>query len=183
MQIKKVLLDGIAIDRALKRISHEIIEYNKGVDNIVLLGIARGGIPVCQKLSENILNIEGVKVPVGKLDISLYRDDINEKNNATLNGTEINCNLFDKDVVLCDDVLFTGRTVRAGIEAVIKIARPRSIQLAVLIDIGHRELPIRADYVGKNVPTSHDEVVKVTFGKNCNEAVILDGDKNKGELK
>ncbi len=177
MEIKTVLLDGLAIDRALKRISHEIIEYNKGVGNVVLLGIARGGIPICEKLCENIFNIEGVKVPVGKLDISLYRDDLNTKHQATVNGTEISCTLFDKDVVLCDDVLFTGRTVRAGIEAVIKIARPRSVQLAVLIDRGHRELPIRADYVGKNVPTSHDEIVKVTFGKNGNQAVILDGSK------
>ena len=176
MKIKTVLLDGMAIDRALKRISHEIIENNKGVSNVVLLGIARGGIPVCEKLAANIFDIEKVKVPVGKLDITLYRDDINPKADATVTGSEISFSLQDKDVVLCDDVLFTGRTVRAGIEAIIKLGRPRTIQLAVLIDRGHRELPIRADYVGKNVPTSKEEIVLVTFDKNNgNNAVILNG--------
>lgn len=176
MKIKTVLLDGMAIDRALKRISHEIIENNKGVSNVVLLGIARGGIPVCEKLAANIFDIEKVKVPVGKLDITLYRDDRNPKADATVTGSEISFSLQDKDVVLCDDVLFTGRTVRAGIEAIIKLGRPRTIQLAVLIDRGHRELPIRADYVGKNVPTSKEEIVLVTFDKNNgNNAVILNG--------
>lgn len=176
MEIKTVLLDGLAIDRALKRISHEIIENNKGVGNVVLLGIARGGIPVCEKLATNIFDIEKVKVPVGKLDITLYRDDRNTKADATVTGSEINFSLQDKDVVLCDDVLFTGRTVRAGIEAIIKLGRPRTIQLGVLIDRGHRELPIRADYVGKNVPTSKEEIVLVTFDKNNgNNAVILNG--------
>ncbi len=178
MEIKTVLLDALAIERALKRISHEIIENNKGVKNVVLLGIARGGIPVCQKLAENIFNIEKVSVPVGKLDISLYRDDISDFDQAKVNGSEIRFSLKDKDVVLCDDVLFTGRTVRAGIEAIIKLGRPRTIQLAVLIDRGHRELPIRADYVGKNVPTSNGEKVEVSFGGNDGDkAVILYGDK------
>ncbi|MBR2498199.1 MAG: bifunctional pyr operon transcriptional regulator/uracil phosphoribosyltransferase PyrR [Clostridia bacterium] len=177
MEIKTVLLDALAIERALKRISHEIIENNKGVNNIVLLGIARGGVPVCEKLAENIFNIEKVKVPVGKLDISLYRDDISEFGEAKVNGSEIEFSLKDKDVVLCDDVLFTGRTARAGIEAIIKLGRPRTIQLAVLIDRGHRELPIRADYVGKNVPTSHGEIVRVSFEDKENKAVILYGEK------
>lgn len=178
MEIKTVLLDEIAIDRALKRISHEIIENNKGVSNVVLLGIARGGIPVCEKLAQNIFNIENVKVPVGKLDITLYRDDRAPSDEARVTGSEINFPLADKDVVLCDDVLFTGRTVRAGIEAIIKLGRPRTIQLAVLIDRGHRELPLRADYVGKNVPTSREEVVLVKFDNiNGNKAVILNGNK------
>lgn len=178
MEIKTVLLDEIAIDRALKRISHEIIENNKGVSNVVLLGIARGGIPVCEKLAQNIFNIENVNVPVGKLDITLYRDDRVPSDEARVTGSEINFPLTDKDVVLCDDVLFTGRTVRAGIEAIIKLGRPRTIQLAVLIDRGHRELPLRADYVGKNVPTSREEVVLVKFDNiNGNKAVILNGNK------
>ena len=173
MEIKTVLLDSIAISRALKRISHEIIENNKGVDNIVLLGIARGGIPVCDLLAENIYQIENVKVPVGKLDITLYRDDLTEiPAEAKVTGSEINFSIIDKDVILCDDVLFTGRTVRAGIDAIVKLGRPRTVQLAVLIDRGHRELPIRADYVGKNVPTSRDEIVSVNIDGVCNNAVI-----------
>lgn len=175
MNIKTVLLDSQSIDRALKRIAHEITENNKGVKNVVLLGIARGGIPICQKLSKNIEQIESVCVPVGSLDITLYRDDIDTSGkDATVNGSNINFSLQGKDVVLCDDVLFTGRTVRAGIEAVLKYGRPKSIQLAVLIDRGHRELPIRADYVGKNVPTSKDEVVSVVFedGEKGNAMIL-----------
>ncbi|MBE7061703.1 MAG: bifunctional pyr operon transcriptional regulator/uracil phosphoribosyltransferase PyrR [Clostridiales bacterium] len=175
MEIKTVLLDSIAIDRALRRISHEITEKNRGVSNVVLLGIARGGIPVCERLAENIKKIENVSVPVGKLDITMYRDDLKSiGKEAKVNGSEIDFSLEGKDVVLCDDVLFTGRTVRAGIEAVFKLGRPKTIQLAVLIDRGHRELPVRADYVGKNVPTSHDEVVSVKFDVDeGNRAVIL----------
>ena len=174
MKIKTTLLDSVAIDRALRRISHEIIENNKGVSNVVLLGIARGGIPICERLAENINNIENTFVPVGKLDITLYRDDLDVVGaEAKVTGSEISFSLQDKDVVLCDDVLFTGRTVRAGIEAVFKLGRPRTIQLAVLIDRGHRELPIRADYVGKNVPTSREEVVSVSFNNNDDKAVIL----------
>ncbi len=175
MELKTVLLDDQALGRALRRISHEIVENNKGVKNVVLLGIARGGVPVSELLAENIYKIENEKVPVGKLDITLYRDDIKQSfDEAKVTGTDINFSLQNKDVILCDDVLFTGRTVRAGIEAIFKFGRPKSIQLAVLIDRGHRELPIRADYVGKNVPTSNDEVVSVTFDKiNGNKAVIL----------
>lgn len=175
MELKTVLLDDQALGRVLRRISHEIVENNKGVKNVVLLGIARGGVPVSELLAENIYKIENEKVPVGKLDITLYRDDIKQSfDEAKVTGTDINFSLQNKDVILCDDVLFTGRTVRAGIEAIFKFGRPKSIQLAVLIDRGHRELPIRADYVGKNVPTSKDEVVSVTFDKiNGNKAVIL----------
>ncbi len=174
MEIKTVLLDSIAVERALKRIAHEIIEKNKGVSNLLLVGIARGGIPVAFKLAENIMGIEGVNVPCDKLDITSYRDDLlNNKSECKKSELELDFSITDKDVVLCDDVLFTGRTVRAGIEAIISKGRPRSIQLAVLIDRGHRELPIRADYVGKNVPTSRDEIISVSFSDDEAKAVIL----------
>lgn len=176
MEIKTVLLDEQAINRAMKRIAHEIAENNKGVNNVVLLGIARGGIPVCECLAENINAIENVEVPSASLDVSLYRDDKKLSGEQLMNGgNSINFSLQEKDVILCDDVLYTGRTVRAGIEAIIKLGRPRSIQLAVLIDRGHRELPIRADYVGKNVPTSKDEVVLVTFDKNNGKKAVIMG--------
>ncbi len=173
MQVKRVLMDALAVERALKRISHEIIENNKGVKNVVLLGIAKGGIPVCDKLASNIFDIEKVKIPTAKLDITSFRDDItqNSGDNQTLQ-IDIDFSLQGKDVVLCDDVLYTGRTVRAGIEAVIKLGRPKSIQLAVLIDRGHRELPIRADYVGKNVPTSKDESVSVQMTNGENSVIL-----------
>ena len=173
MNVKTILLDEQSITRALRRISHEIVEKNKGVDNLVLIGIARGGIPVARLLQENILKIENVKLPLGKLDVTPYRDDIDDCKTNTDKVTEIDFSIKDKDVVLCDDVLFTGRTVRAGIDALIKLGRPRSIQLAVLIDRGHRELPIRADYVGKNVPTSNEELVNVSFNNESCQAVIL----------
>ena len=173
MQIKTVLMDALAVERALKRISHEIIENNKGVKNIVLLGIAKGGVPVCDILAKNIFDIEKIEIPTAKLDITSFRDDIVKKDFEGSSALDnINFSLQGKDVVLCDDVLYTGRTVRAGIEAVIKLGRPKSIQLAVLIDRGHRELPIRADYVGKNVPTSRDEIIKVEINDN-NKSVIL----------
>ena len=174
MKVKTILLDSQAIDRSLKRIAHEITEKNKGVENVILLGIARGGIPVVKKLAKFINDIENVDVPIGILDITLYRDDVDVANSEPkVNGSEINFSLQGKDVVLCDDVLFTGRTVRAGIEAVLKYGRPKSIQLAVLIDRGHRELPIRADFVGKNVPTSKEEKVSVTFDENVGDRAVI----------
>lgn len=172
MKVKTILLDEIAIKRALRRIAHEIIEKNKGVSNLVLLGIAKGGIPVCDCLAQNIYEIENVRVPIGELDITSYRDDLCDNKIDVTKKVSTEFSLRDKDVVLCDDVLFTGRTARAGIEAIIKRGRPRTIQLAVLVDRGHRELPIRADYVGKNVPTSREEVVSVCF-ENEIKAVIL----------
>ena len=171
MDVKTVLMDALAIDRALKRISHEIIENNKGVKNVVLLGIAKGGVPVCEKLVKNINEIEKISVPSAKLDITQYRDDNQNKDNSSAVNNEI-CSLQGKDVVLCDDVLYTGRTVRAAIEAIFAFGRPKSIQLAVLIDRGHRELPIRADYVGKNVPTSKEEIVCVEMSGG-KKSVIL----------
>ena len=170
MEIKTVLLDELAVKRALKRISHEIVENNKGVSNLVLLGIARGGVPICERLVKNISEIEGVEVPTANISVKDFRDDVVDKKSASC---KIDFPIIDKDVILCDDVLFTGRTVRAAIEAVISCGRPRSIQFAVLIDRGHRELPIRADYVGKNVPTSREEIVSVSFDGENGQAVIL----------
>jgi len=171
MDVKTVLMDALAIDRALKRISHEIIENNKGVKNVVLLGIAKGGVPVCEKLVKNINEIEKISVPSAKLDITQYRDDNQNKDNSSTVNNDV-CSLQGKDVVICDDVLYTGRTVRAAIEAIFALGRPKSIQLAVLIDRGHRELPIRADYVGKNVPTSKEEIVCVEMSGG-KKSVIL----------
>lgn len=171
MDIKTILMDALAIDRALKRIAHEIIENNKGVKNIVLLGIAKGGVPVCEKLVKNIGEIEKISVPSASLDITQYRDDNQYKDNFSPINKDI-CSLQGKDVILCDDVLYTGRTVRAAIEAIFALGRPKSIQLAVLIDRGHRELPVRADYVGKNVPTSKEEIVCVEMSGG-KKSVIL----------
>ncbi len=173
MQIKTVLMDALAVDRALKRISHEIIENNKGVNNIVMLGIAKGGVPICDILAKNIFDIEKIEISTAKLDITNFRDDKTKDNiKENLAVEDIGFSLVGKDVILCDDVLYTGRTVRAGIEAIIKHGRPKSIQLAVLIDRGHRELPIRADYVGKNVPTSRDEIIKVEIDNNTKSVIL-----------
>lgn len=162
MKLKAVLLDNKAIRRSLVRISHEIIEKNKGVEDIILVGIKRRGYPLAKRISEQIENIEGIKVPVGSVDITLYRDDLSNINEMpNINSTDIEVAIKDKIVILVDDVLFTCRTVRAAIDAIIDTGRPNSIQLAVLIDRGHKELPIRADFVGKNVPTSRSEIVKV----------------------
>ncbi|TFB23277.1 bifunctional pyr operon transcriptional regulator/uracil phosphoribosyltransferase PyrR [Filobacillus milosensis] len=164
MQEKTQLLDEAAIARAIKRISHEIIERNKGTDDLVLVGIKTRGMPLAKRIQTNIEQIENVKVETGELDISLYRDDLSNKDSvdeATVNQTNIQQDISGKKIILVDDVLFTGRTVRAAMDAIIDIGRPESVQLAVLIDRGHRELPIRADYVGKNIPTSKDEVIKV----------------------
>ncbi|WP_435873906.1 bifunctional pyr operon transcriptional regulator/uracil phosphoribosyltransferase PyrR [Polycladomyces subterraneus] len=158
----KTILDEAAIRRALTRIAHEILERNKGVENTVLVGIRTRGIYLARRLSERIQQIEGVSVPVGELDITLYRDDLTEKaEQPEVRGSEIPVEIHGKKVILVDDVLYTGRTVRAAMDALIDMGRPRMIQLAVLIDRGHRELPIRPDYVGKNVPTSQNELVAV----------------------
>lgn len=161
---KNVIMDADAIRRAVVRISHEIIEKNKGVDDVVLLGIRSRGVPLAERLADAIGKIENVKVPVGILDITLYRDDLSTLDyNPIVHGTEIDVDMQGKTVILVDDVLYTGRTIRAALDAVIDMARPKAIQLAVLIDRGHRELPIRADFAGKNVPTSHKEAVDVSL--------------------
>ena len=161
---KAVLMDTEAIRRSLVRISHEIVEKNKGVDNIVLVGIRTRGVPIAERLAKAIESIEGKRPPVGVLDITLYRDDLSTLSyQPVVHTTELPVDITDKVVVLVDDVLYTGRTIRAALDAVIDMGRPKTIQLAALIDRGHRELPIRADCVGKNVPTSSHEVVSVQF--------------------
>ncbi len=172
---KNVLMDAEAMRRAIVRISHEIIEKNKGVEDIVIVGIRTRGVPMAERLAAAIEKIENVKVPVGMLDITLYRDDLSTlAYNPIVHGTELDMDLNGKIVVLVDDVLFTGRTIRAALDAVIDIGRPRAIQLAVLIDRGHRELPIRADFAGKNVPTSKKEDVRVLLAEQdgADEVVI-----------
>lgn len=158
---KALVMDAEAIERAITRISHEILEANKGAGNIALVGILTRGDNVARRLAAKIAEIEGTAVPVGTLDISFYRDDAAIRLNPEVHRTDIPFDVEGRDVVLCDDVLFTGRTIRAAMDAIIDYGRPRTIQLAVLVDRGHRELPIRADYVGKNVPTSHRERVRV----------------------
>lgn len=162
MNLKANLLDENAIRRSLIRISHEIIEKNKGVEDIVLIGIKRRGYPIANRISDNIEKIEGIKVPVGYVDITLYRDDISEvMDMPEVKNIDLGVEVKGKKVIIVDDVLYTCRTVRAAIDAIIHVGRPKSIQLAVLIDRGHKELPIRADYVGKNIPTSKSEIVAV----------------------
>jgi len=159
---KNVILDEAAIRRALTRIAHEIIEKNKGVENCVLIGIKTRGVYLAERLAERIEQIENVKLPTGHLDITLYRDDLTHKaEDAVLKGAQLPNDITGKTVILIDDVLFTGRTVRAALDALVDQGRPTMIQLAVLVDRGHRELPIRPDYVGKNVPTSRSEIVAV----------------------
>ena len=172
---KTVLMDSEGIRRALTRISHEIVEKNKGVDNIVLVGIRTRGVPIAERLAENIEKIEGQKPPVGVLDITLYRDDLSTlAYQPIVRPTELPVDITGKIVVLVDDVLYTGRTIRAALDAIIDNGRPKTIQLAVLVDRGHRELPIRADFVGKNVPTSSREVVSVQLqSTDETENVIL----------
>jgi pyrimidine operon attenuation protein/uracil phosphoribosyltransferase len=159
---KTTLMDSQGIQRALTRIAHEIIEKNKGIENIALVGIRTRGVPLAERLANQIERIEGRQLPVGVLDITLYRDDLSTLNHQPIvHETKLPFKLDGMKVVLVDDVLYTGRTVRAALDALIDIGRPTSIQLAVLVDRGHRELPIRADYVGKNVPTSRREVISV----------------------
>lgn len=161
MQMTEIM-DESAIQRAITRISHEIIEKNKGVENLVLIGIQRRGVPLARRIAAKIKEVENTEIPVGILDITLYRDDLSLLNeHPVINGTDIGFDIANKKLVLVDDVIFTGRTVRAAIDALMDINRPQMIQLAVIIDRGHRELPIRADYVGKNVPTSRNEIVHV----------------------
>lgn len=162
MELKSVLLDDKAIKRTLTRISHEIIEKNKGVEDLVLIGIKTRGVPIAKRIANLIETFEGAAVEVGSVDITTYRDDLKKPEELKQhNSVEVNCDITGKKIVLVDDVLFTGRSVRAAIDAIIDKGRPQMIQLAVLVDRGHRELPIRADYVGKNIPTSRKEAITV----------------------
>ncbi|MEG6617102.1 bifunctional pyr operon transcriptional regulator/uracil phosphoribosyltransferase PyrR [Peptococcaceae bacterium 1198_IL3148] len=171
---KAQILDDNGMRRALTRIAHEIIERNKGVDNVALVGIRRRGVPLAERLAERIKDIEGTEVPVGILDITLYRDDLTTLAQQPLvHQTKVDFPVAGKVVVLVDDVLYTGRTARAALDAIIDLGRPKAIQLMVMVDRGHRELPIRADYVGKNVPTSLKEVVSVMLKEIDNEDGVI----------
>lgn len=167
-------MDEKTIDRAVTRTAHEILERNKGTENLALLGIRTRGVPLAQRIKGKIKEIEGADLPLGILDITLYRDDLSTIAKLPIvNGTQIDFDVNDKKLVLVDDVLYTGRTVRAALDAIVDIGRPLAIQLMVLVDRGHRELPIRADYVGKNVPTSKKEIIKVNLKEVDGENSVL----------
>lgn len=172
----KEILDKKDVERAITRMAHEIIERNKGIKSLCLVGIQRGGVHIARRLSAKLKEIEGRKIPVGSLDIALYRDDINvRKEQPVVRRTEVPCEISNKKVVLVDDVLFTGRSIRAAMDAVMDLGRPSAIQLAVLVDRGHRELPIKADFVGKNVPTSLNETVSVQLEEDgLDDKVVIE---------
>lgn len=162
MKVKAEIMDGDALRRTLTRLTHEILENNRGTDNLAVVGVRARGDILAQRIIQNIHEIEGIRVPLGELDITLYRDDFQRMDEAPIvQDTSIPFHMNDMNVVLVDDVLFTGRTVRAALDALLDYGRPARIQLAVLVDRGHRELPIKADYVGKNVPTSLGEQIQV----------------------
>ncbi len=164
MKNSTLLMDAAAVDRTVSRLAHEIIERGGDLQNLCLVGILRRGVPLAQRLCEKIFTFSGVRVPIGSLDITLYRDDLSEvADKPALSGSKLDFSVVGKTVVLVDDVLYTGRTARAALDAVTSLGRPARIQLVVLVDRGHRELPIRGDYVGKNVPTARDEVISVKF--------------------
>ena len=174
MKLKAQVMDEAALNRALMRIAHEITEKNKGVDNVVLVGIRRRGEPIAQIIRRNIEKIEGADPRCSSIDIGFYRDDLSTLADAPLvRRTELPFDVTGRDVVLVDDVLYTGRTARAAIEAVFSCGRPKTIQFAVLVDRGHRELPIRADYVGKNIPTSRNELVEVRLPEYDGETGVF----------
>lgn len=172
LTVKATLLDERELERALTRIAHEIVEHNKGAERLALIGVHTRGVPIAERLADKIASFENVRPQVGKLDITLYRDDLTEiALQPVVKKTEVDFDVSGMRLVLCDDVLYTGRTARAALDALVDMGRPAGIQYAVVIDRGHRELPIRADYVGKNVPTRRDEVVKVRLrhidGEDC----------------
>ncbi len=173
MKLKKVLMDKSEIERTLNRMAHEIVERNKGVENLCLVGIRRRGDILAERIAKILKSIEGKEVPVGALDITLYRDDLSLLSTApVVRKSVIPCDVTDKVVVIVDDVIFTGRTVRAAIDAIMDYGRPKCIQLAVLVDRGHRELPIHPDYVGKVIPTSKDENVMVLLEEVDGEEAV-----------
>ncbi len=162
MKKKAELQDSEAMKRALRRISHEIIENNHGIDDVRIIGIQRRGVTIANEIADHIKSVEGTRPPTGILDITFYRDDLSLLDeHPVVKGTDIPFNITEKKIIIVDDVLYTGRTARAAIDALMDLGRPKCIQLAVLIDRGHRELPIRADYIGKNIPTSKSELIKV----------------------
>lgn len=174
---KTVVMDAQAIQRALTRIAHEVLEKNKGTKDVIIVGIRKRGVPLAERLAKIIKDIEGVELPIGILDITLYRDDLSHISYQPLvQETQISEDINNKTLILVDDVLFTGRTIRAALDAIIDLGRPKKIQLAVLIDRGHRELPIRADYVGKNVPTSSREAVEVRLTETDDAEKVFIGE-------
>ncbi|MGL5440625.1 MAG: bifunctional pyr operon transcriptional regulator/uracil phosphoribosyltransferase PyrR [Filifactoraceae bacterium] len=173
MSEKILIMDKNAANRALTRISHEIVERNKGIEDIVIIGIRKRGLPVANSISQKVMSIENTEIPVGSIDVTMYRDDVcKEGIDKILSVNNLGIDIEGKTIILVDDVLYTGRTVRSALDAIIDIARPKAIQLAVLVDRGHRELPIRADYVGKNVPTSRAEIIKVNFDSEKDEISV-----------
>lgn len=175
MQQTSVLLDGPSLNRAVTRIAHEIIERNKGIDEVIVVGIKTRGAYLARRLAERIEKIEGKAIRTGELDITLYRDDLSTKqvnDQAQVQQVDIEYKVSDQKIVLVDDVLYTGRTVRAALDAVMDLGRPSQIQLAVLVDRGHRELPIRADYVGKNIPTAGHERIVVNLEEVDGQDVV-----------
>jgi pyrimidine operon attenuation protein/uracil phosphoribosyltransferase len=172
MKEKALILDKAGIDRALTRIAHEILEKNRGAGDLCLIGIQRGGVHVARRLAEKIRGIEGIEVPMGSLDVTMYRDDLATRQPVP-QATDITCDVQDRVIVLVDDVLFTGRTSRAALNCIMDYGRPRRVQLAVLVDRGHRELPIRADFVGKNLPTAAKEKVEVMIEEEGREDKVV----------
>ena len=165
MKIKANIMDSVAVGRALKRLAHEIVEKNDGTGGVVLVGILKRGSYIAERLAERIYEIEGIRVPVGDMDITFYRDDLSTNAQPVVNETDIPFDINGRNVVLVDDVLYTGRTVRAAIDCLFRMGRAKTVQLAVMIDRGLRELPIKADFVGKNIPTSHSERVAVKMSE------------------
>lgn len=173
MEFRADILDQAATERALVRIAHQIVEKDKTTDGLCLVGIRTRGVPLAKRLAENLRRIEGVEIPVGELDITLYRDDLSEvAESPVVHGSSLGFDITGKTVVLCDDVIYTGRTARAAMDAVMALGRPARIQLFALIDRGHRELPIRPDFVGKNIPTAHGEVISVRLEETDGETVV-----------
>ena len=181
--IEKRIQNPVQIERALTRISHEILERNGGGDNVVLVGMHSRGVPLAQRISTAIERFEGIKVPVGKLDIGMYRDDISEKGSPLMKPTDIPSDINGKTVVIIDDVLYTGRSIRDAMDAISDFGRPSQMQLGVLVDRGHRDLPIRADYGGKNVPTAKNEDVQVRLMEidGADEIVITTNNNDMGD--
>lgn len=174
----KEVVDAVTMKRALTRITYEIIERNRAIDNLVLVGIKTRGIYIAQRIAERLKQLEGVEVPVGELDITLYRDDKKTEDDPEIHSSDIPTAIDGKEVILIDDVLFTGRTIRAALDAIMDIGRPKRISLAVLVDRGHRELPIRADFVGKNIPTALSEEIIVEMEESDGSDRIMINKEN-----
>jgi pyrimidine operon attenuation protein/uracil phosphoribosyltransferase len=179
---ERTLMSAEDMQRALLRVAHEIVERNKGARDLILVGMQTRGVPLAKRLADTIRSLEGINVPVGSLDISLYRDDLSSLSlKPTVHRTDVPVDVTDKQIVLVDDVFYTGRSIRAAMDALMDLGRPQSIQLAVLVDRGHRELPIRADYVGKNIPTSKNEEIKVDIKEVDGEDRVIIVASDKGE--